>query len=323
MKRIIPTLALLLATSLPSFAAWTVTDGANPDATGRKVEIQQDGKLVARFIYGEGQIKPYLQLFGENGDSLNEWGKEQKFPHHRGFYIGWNKIAYQPSATPDKKTTVDLWHFNKGGSMNVTKLEKVEARPDSAVIVANIEWRGNTKDASGDELLLTERRELVISKPDASQTQVDATFVLSAARDLTLGGDLQHAGVHFRGSKELLERVKETSYTWEPEVESKGGKAESTEFKWARLTFPIGQRWYSATLVNAPKNPVEQLSTRDYGRFGFFFQRDLKKDETLPLKYRLVTQLEGELKAMPTAEDTARLRKVSQEEYQAFVSTLK
>ncbi|MGV3533477.1 MAG: DUF6807 family protein [Chthoniobacteraceae bacterium] len=321
MKRLVPALALLLASALPSLAAWTVSDGANPDATGRRVEVQKDGKLVARFIYGEGEIKPYLQLFGVEADSLNEWGKEQKFPHHRGFYIGWNKIAYEPEA--GKKQSVDLWHFNKGGSMKVTKIEKAEARPDSVAIVADIEWRGNTKDAQGEHLLLKERRELVISQPDPKMNQVDATFALTAARDLRLDGDLQHAGVHFRGSKELLERTKETSYTWEPEVPSKNGKAESTEFKWARLTFPIGQRWYSATLLNSPKNPVEELSTRDYGRFGFFFKRDLKADENLTLRYRVVTQLEGELKDKPKAEDTARMRKVAQEEYQAFTSTLK
>lgn len=322
MKRLLPALALL-ATSLPTFAAWTVTDGANPEATGRKVDIQQDGALVARFIYGEGEIKPYLQLFGDSSDSLNEWGKEQKFPHHRGFFIGWNKIAYEGGDAPAKKATVDLWHFNKGGSMNVIKLQKVEARQNGAVIVADIEWRGNTQTANGADLLIKERRELVISKPDAKQTQVDATFVLNAARDLTLGGDLQHAGVHFRGSKELLEHTKETSYTWEPEVPSKDGKALSTEFKWARLAFPIGQRWYSATLLNAPKNPVEQLSTRDYGRFGFFFQRDLKKDETLSLHYRLITERQPELKAPATAEDSAKLRDGAKAEYQAFAAGLK
>jgi hypothetical protein len=207
--------------------------------------------------------------------------------------------------------------------MQVAKIEKAEARPDSVVLVANIEWRGNTKDDQGEHLLLNERRELTISQPAPGTNQVDATFVLTAARDLRLDGDLQHAGVHFRGSKELVERKNETSYTWEPEVPSKGGKAESTEFQWARLTFPIGEHWYSATLLNSPKNPVEELSTRDYGRFGFFFKKDLKKDENLTLRYRLVTQREGELKAKAKPEDTQRMRKVAQEEYQAFSSTLK
>ncbi len=323
MKHLLPTLAFFVVTAVPSLAAWTAVDSANSAAPGRKVEIAQDGKLVGRFIYGEGQIKPYLQLFGEGGDSLNEWGAEQKFPHHRGFYIGWNKISYDPGTTPAKPVTVDLWHFNKGGSMNVVKLDKVEARADSAVIIAQIEWRGATKDENGEHLLIKERRELVISRPNAAVTQVDATFGLEAACDLTLGGDLQHAGVHFRGSKELLERTKETSYTWEPPVPTNGGKALSEEFKWARLTFPIGQRWYSATLMNAPKNPVEQLSTRDYGRFGFFFQRTMKAGEPLELRYRLTVRGERELKAAPASEDIAQMRKVAGEEYQGFVSGLR
>jgi hypothetical protein len=92
--------------------------------------------------------------------------------------------------------------------------------------------------------------------------------------------------------------------------------------KWAQLTFPVGPRWYSATLLNAPDNPVEQLSWRDYGRFGFFFSRSLKKNEALTLRYRLLTEREeqsdGEIE-----ERKVQSRAAAQARHQDFVRALK
>jgi hypothetical protein len=301
--------AASVATS--ALASWTIQDGANPDAPGRKVDVQQDGKLVARFIYGEGQIKPFLHLFGTEGECLTEWSPDQQFPHHRGFFIGWNKIASDLGI-------YDLWHMKGGSRMTAVKIDTSEATEDSARLSATIEWRGGKADASGSDLLLTENRTLIISRPQPHRIQVEATFVLRAARDLALGGDLQHAGVHFRGSKELLTRKGETSYLWEPDLPGKTGKIESRELKWARLTFPVGQHWYSATLLNAPANPVEQLSWRDYGRFGFFFARELAKEESLTLRYRLLVKREEGLTAKPDAEKAAASRAEAQACHEEF-----
>ena len=116
----------------------------------------------------------------------------------------------------------------------------------------------------------------------------EAVGFLTAARDLTLGGDLQHAGCHFRAHAEVAAKgTKFTSYLWEPKGKVAGnGKVLSKDWKWARLQFPIGKNWYSATQFNAQNQPVEELSWRDYGRFGFFFKKDLKKGETQKLNYR-------------------------------------
>ena len=70
MKLLLPALALLAVLS-SARADWAVQDDANPDLPGRKVDITQDGVLRARLIYGEGQIKPYLRVQGEEGDGLN------------------------------------------------------------------------------------------------------------------------------------------------------------------------------------------------------------------------------------------------------------
>ena len=293
-------------------ADWALKDDANTDLPGRKVDITQDGVLRARLIYGEGQIKPYLRVQGEEGDGLNEWSDKQTYPHHRGIYIGWNKIVSDLGS-------FDLWHMNNGGRMTLVKLEKLEGGKDSATIVSTIEWRGGKKDAGGGDLLLTETRTLTVSRPAAQTTQVDAQFVLKSSRDLTLGGDLQHAGVHFRASASVQARAKDTTYVWEPDRAGPGGKVASKEMKWVRYTFPIGERWYHATQFNVPTNPVEELSWRDYGRFGFFFSKALKKDEAITLKYRFVTEGAEGVTAKPTDEQRATFRKAAQVQYEAFV----
>lgn len=298
---------------LTASAAWEVVDGANSALPGRKVDFLQDGVLRAQFIYGEGQLKPYLRVQGEEGDCLNRWDEKQKFPHHRGIFIGWKAI------TSDLGKPYDLWHLNNGGTMTVAKLESLKGGADSGTLVATIEWRGGNADAAGSNLLLVETRTLTVSRPANATTQVDAMFALKAARDITLGGDLQHAGIHFRASASVLEGTKDTAYVWEPDLEGNGGKVVSKDLKWARLTFPIGSRWYHATQLNAPANPTEQLSWRDYGRFGFFFSRPVKKDETLALRYRFLTELATGIAAKPTDEDRATFRKAAQAQYEAFV----
>ena len=113
MKHLLSALTLVAVIS-SARADWAAKDDANPDLPGRKVDITQDGVLRARLIYGEGQIKPYLRVQGEEGDGLNEWSEKQQFPHHRGIYIGWNKIISDLGS-------FDLWHMNNyaGPSMGL------------------------------------------------------------------------------------------------------------------------------------------------------------------------------------------------------------
>jgi hypothetical protein len=322
-------------------AGWTFTEGSNPAGPGRQHLVARDGKPVAALIYGEGQFKPYLHVYGAEGELLTNGGldKEGKptgqFPHHRGIYIGWNQIrsdlgGLEGEAKADAKTDAkakaktsgkgfDLWHLNNGGRLEVQKVERIDDGKDGVTMAVTVLWRGGKKDAAGSDLLLSEVRTLKVTQP-GGRTQVDAHFELKAARDLRLEGDLQHAGVHFRASNEVSQRAGETAYVWEPDLPGPGGKVSSKDLKWCRLVFPIGQRWYAATELTAPANPVEELSWRDYGRFGFFFKRALKKDELLKLDYRfLIEPAEAPAeKGKLSAAQAAKARQTAQADYQAF-----
>ena len=268
---------LLQAAACP--AGWKVVRADNPEGPGKALDVRDGDRLVTRLVYGEGQIKPYLHVFGENGELLTNAGADKNgkatgaFPHHRGIFIGWK--------VESELGTDDLWHMTRGCKMELATVEQAASGNDSARIVATILWK-SSKSTNGSDLLITERRELTFSRA-ANQTQVDATFTLIPARNLRLAGDLQHSGVHFRASNEVHARQSETSYLNSPE-----GKTRGNDLKWCRLSFPIGTNLYSALQLNHPANAVEELSTRKYGRFGYFFKKDLTKGEPFALKYRFL-----------------------------------
>ncbi|MFM1769510.1 MAG: hypothetical protein RJA22_2039 [Verrucomicrobiota bacterium] len=306
-------------------AGWTLTEGANPAGPGRRHLVAREGKPVAALVHGEGQFKPYLHVYGVEGELLTNGGldKEGKptgaFPHHRGIYIGWNQIRSELGGMDGKGKGFDLWHLNNGGRMEVQKVERLETGVEGVRFAATVVWRGGKKDASGSDVLLSEVRTFDITQP-GGRTQVNVHFELKAARDLRLEGDLQHAGVHFRASNEVSQRAAETAYLWEPPLPGPGGKVSSKDLKWCRLVFPIGQRWYAATEINAPTNPVEELSWRDYGRFGFFFKRALQKDEVLKLDYRfLIEPAEAPAeKGKLSAAQAEQARQAAQADHAAF-----
>lgn len=278
------------------FAKWSTSQ-----RPGGGIDVSNNGKPVARFVFGESELKPYLHVFGPNGELLTDWSAEQRFPHHRGIFIGWNKIRADGESS-------DLWHLRRGEKM-IVREAKSSTSATGAVITAAIEWHA----AEGKGLLVKETRTLAISQPAPEKTQVDAHFVLTAARDLSLDGDLQHAGIHFRASREVAERESETKYLWEPDRPGENGRVRSTELKWCRLIFPIGNKTFTATELNAPGNPVEELSWRAYGRFGFFFKKDLSKDESLDVRYRFITQPSS---GRPVAEE----RKDAANEYARYAA---
>ena len=49
-------------------AAWKVVEQSNPLGPGKADDVLQDGKAGARLVHGEGQIKPFLHIFGSGGE---------------------------------------------------------------------------------------------------------------------------------------------------------------------------------------------------------------------------------------------------------------
>ena len=272
--------------------SWTIEDRANDELPGRIIDIRHDGERVAGFVYGaleDGQIKPYLSLYDSEGRRItnpgvdSEGSERGRFPHHRGIFIGWNRI--QSDLGRD-----DLWHLRSGEHMTLASIENQEATADGAKLELIINWLSADRDNELDGLLIRERRTIEITR-DGGRTVVDHRSDLEAARDLRLGGDLQHAGLHFRADTEVNEVRNETRYLWSPgDLPAGGGRIVSDTLHWVNFRFPLHENWYSVTQLNVPENRSTELSWRDYGRFGFFFNDDLEAGEVRTMKGRFLIE---------------------------------
>lgn len=282
---------LILYGSAQATGPWGAVTNENIEGPGSGIDFVNGGRLVARFVYGNGQMKPYLHVYGEGGVLLTNAGMSADGQpiglnyNHRGIFIGWNKVTSDLGV-------FDLWHMNtygrNGGMMEVTGVKKLRGG-DAAEAEVAIEWRGMRADGSGtSDVIIRETRRTVVSGLAHETTQVDIDFILSAERDVGLHGDLQHAGIHFRATHEMVSRKDEVRFMWEPDLPPGRGRVMSPDFKWCLMRFPVGERWYAALQMNFPENPVEELSWRDYGRFGFFFSRNIPRGEVLHLRYRFI-----------------------------------
>lgn len=278
---LLPVIATLLSAQAKD---WSIETVANPTGPGQWLLIKADQKPAAAWTYGAGQFKPYLHVFGSQGEQLTNSGLDSAgkpngtFGHHRGIFIGWNRIQSELGRR-------DLWHM-KGTQMTISRFTQLVTTGQHAVTEADIIWRAGLSDNLDEDLLISETRKITVSHPLANTTQIDFESKLTAARDLELGGDLQHAGIHFRAEDEVAKRRTETAYVWSPDVAAERRGMTIDNWQWATLIFPIGDRWYQSTEMTAPANEFSELSWRDYGRFGFFEKKSMKEGETLALQFR-------------------------------------
>ena len=77
--------------------------------------------------------------------------------------------------------------------------------------------------------------------------------------------------------------------------------------------------------IDAPANGVKELSWRDYGRFGYFLAKKLKKGEPFNLKFRFAIEEVDAPANAPKQSDaqTKASHKLSAKRYKAFLKSLK
>src|SRR5687767_1152326 len=101
MYKLVTFAALAVVSSLPLSQARA--DFTLQDTPGQHLDVLQDGKIVGRYMYAYDKsskeklaetYKPYLHVFDAEGKAPITKGAGGQFTHHRGIFIGWNKIAY-------------------------------------------------------------------------------------------------------------------------------------------------------------------------------------------------------------------------------------
>ncbi|HEY1066538.1 MAG TPA: DUF6807 family protein, partial [Pirellulales bacterium] len=129
---------------------------------------------------------------------------------------------------------------------------------------------------------------------------------------ISLDGDPQHAGFHFRASNEVATKTKGETYYLR--VDGKGkpgetrnwpGQKEHVNLPWNAMSFVVGGQRYTAVYLDRPENPKEsRFSERDYGRFGSYFEYTITEEKPLAVDYRVWLQ-KGEMTVEEAAAQSA------------------
>ncbi|MBN1343268.1 MAG: PmoA family protein [Phycisphaerae bacterium] len=225
--------------------------------------------------------KPFHNVFSPDGSRMitqSVGGK--RYPHHRGIFFGYKcKIGDQ---------TYDVWHAHKGEHQRHAKTVLEVAGPVVGGHVVRIDWN----DRQGKPFVV-ETRSLFVYRQSDGNLLIDFTSTLTPTHGpVSLGGDRQHAGVHWRSAPEVAENDKQTRYLrpakyagLDPAKEHNA--ADYKDLPWNAIRYAIGDQTYTVADLTSPKNPDgAEFSERLYGRFGEFFPWELRDDNPLAVRYR-------------------------------------
>jgi hypothetical protein len=232
--------------------------------------------------------KPFHHVFDPvTGIRLTK-GDGGQYTHHRGIFFGYNRIAHGAG----KGTMSDCWHCSGDARQEHREVIREAAGPVAGVQRVAIDWIG-----SDGKPLLGETRELDVV-PVAGGTVIDFASRLAADAAVSLDGDPQHAGVHFRASNEVHEATKGETYYLRPAGAGKPGEYRNwpqdkayVDAPWHAVSFVVGGQRYTVVRAARPTNPGEdRMSERDYARFGSYFAHELEPDKPLEVGYRFWVQ---------------------------------
>lgn len=273
-----------ILTALLPLTAFAGSSFSLKDNPGAWLDVLTNGRPVIRYMYGHDvstkdrrteTYKPYCHVFSADGSIPITKGPGGTYPHHRGIFLGWNKI------TVDGKK-FDRWHMVGGDQVHEKFL--TQSGGEEATFTSLIQWQGAGPDAAP---ILTEERTFTVRPvPAPAYACIDLVSKVKAIAGQTeLDGDPEHAGLQFRPAQEV--NPAETTYVF-PGAAAKPHK--DLDYPWFGESFTLAGQRYSVVYLNHPDNPREtRISAyRDYGRFGAFFRKTLAKDEVLTLKVRLL-----------------------------------
>lgn len=250
------------------------------DTAGDHLDVLFAGRPVARYMYANDTstveranetYKPYLHVLAPDGTLLTK-GPGGLYTHHRGIFIGWSKLKY------DGNKVGDWWHM-KGVRMVHQKFVEQTAGPVLARVTSLVHWN----DGEGKPVVLEERTMTVLRPSGATIARILFQSKLQAARsDIVLDGDPEHAGVQYRPADAVKKAA--TKYVF-PKEDTDVKK--DRDLPWGAETYLLGGKRYSVLQMNDPGNPKGTIwsAYRNYGRFGAFFKKDVKKGETLDVRY--------------------------------------
>jgi hypothetical protein len=286
----------------------TVTEGATPKANafrweekpGEQIDLLFGDRPVLRYMHKaldesskaarEATFKVYHHLFDPAGTRLVTKGPGGKYTHHRGLFYGFNRVTYGPD-----NRKADIWHCTGDTFQEHEKVVRAEAGPVLGRHLLQIAWHGVKKEVFAREL-----RELTAYSVPGGQLIEFRSRLEPVISPVRLDGDPQHAGFHFRADDEVSSKTAKQTYYLRPDGQGKSGETRNWDPKtrkgpvnlpWNVMSFVLGGQRYSAVYLDRPANPKEaRYSERDYGRFGSYFEYEVRPDRPLEVAYRVWLQ---------------------------------
>jgi len=227
--------------------------------------------------------KPYYHVFDAAGEKPLTKGPGGLYTHHRGIFIGWNKLKHGGEE-------YDFWHM-KGVTQRHQRTLHRSAGPVLARSKSLIHWN----DPDGKPVIVEEREAILFRQAAPTILLLEfRTIVKAVAGDVFLDGDPEHAGVQYRAHNDVAEadQTLKASYLFhEDGIDPHRDK----DLPWAAMSYGLNGRRYVVQHMNHPENPKPTIYSayRDYGRFGAFFKHRIEAGQSLSLRYR-VWVAEGE-----------------------------
>jgi|GEM_PF-130030 len=261
-----------------------------PDDEHQTLDLLDGGLRRLRYMHAYDATrrvetyKPYHHVFDPEGMEYITKGPGGLYTHHRGIFIGWNRL------TAGGKE-FDLWHMT-GGEQRHRMMLDTQAGPVVARSRALIHWM-----LTGGVIALSEVREITVlhqSGPGALLIEF-ASRLKAVSGPVFLNGDPEHGGFQYRAHNGVAEgdaAVKARYLFHADGIDPRKDK----DLPWVAMSYGFGGRRFSVQHMNHPANPAGTVYSayRDYGRFGAFFTKKIAAGETLSLRYRIYVA-EGEM----------------------------
>lgn len=287
--------AWMLLVFLPMLTAGCATPNAEPappaaarfhwqSAGPGMLDLYRGERRLVRYMYAydpstperlEETYKVYHHVYDETGEQLLTKGPGGLYTHHRGLFLGWNRLMSREHA-------LDFWHMTTVSQRHVATLG-LEADHDGARQRAVIHWC----DAEGKAVLREVRTVAARAVAAPGLLLLHVTSELTPVQgDVVLAGDPEHAGFQFRAHDAVAEAPAGAKATYifpGPDIDP----TKDADIPWAAMSYPLRGGRYHVLHMNGPDNPSPTLYSayRDYGRFGAFPVARINHGDTLTLRY--------------------------------------
>lgn len=226
--------------------------------------------------YGETR-RPFNHVYGTDGKYITK-GNEGEHPHQRGIFMGWDINGH--GYWTDGGGTVQI-HRKYDSSVQVMG-------PVFSRVATTISWQHNKVE----EMIESRTVEAWWIKPGI--TLLDFRYVLTEpnGKAFSMDGEGAHAGMQFRAGDEVnVNRMDSalSAHHFSQDGSIRAGYNYKGTGHWITQLFPIRGIRYLAMVMDHLDNPKPtEFPTRDYGRFGIFFNHVQPAGKPLPLYYRFL-----------------------------------